>query len=162
MAGIVVSRAGGKLVASGGGDAAAIEEAVRAFIAAERAGSAPCLVPDGIEEARAAGRRLSWHPDYDRPAWPDMDPPLEIVSVWRPASVHPNCVVFYRCPRTECQRCHNPEAEWSSHHKTIRSDGLDAFGAAVEVETGRGKRRDTLMVLIDQPVFVPAPVEEGK
>ena len=111
------------------------------------------LGADGIEEARVAGKRLVWHPGYDRPAWPDTDPPLDIVCVWRTDMLRGNVVVFYRCQRSDCVRCHNPEAPWSSHLKTIRADGLDGIGAGAEVEVRRGKRRETETVVVDQPVF---------
>jgi len=154
-----IAREKGQLVARGGGDREAVEKAVREFVAAEIALMPPWLSPDMVEEARLAGKRLSWHPRYDRPAWPDTDPPLEIVEVWRSDMLRGNSVVFYRCQRADCIRCHNPEAEWSSHLKTIRSDGLDGTGAGVEVEVRRGKRRETEVVLVDQPVFVLA--EDG-
>jgi hypothetical protein len=154
-----ITRENGRLLARGTGDAPALEEAVRAFVSAEIAAMPVWLPADAVEEARAIGKRLLWHPGYDRPAWPDTDPPLEIVHVWRSKMLHPNCVVFYKCQRNDCLRCHNPEAEWSSHHKTIRPDGMDYSGAAVEVEIRRGKRRDTMTVLVDQPVFV---LEETK
>lgn len=153
---IEVSRENGRLVVKGGGDAATISEAVRAFVAAESK-LPSCLSVDAIEEAHLAGKRFAWHPGYDRPPWPDKDPPL-IVHVWRPQMLHPNCVVFYRCQSDNCLRCHNPEYEWSSHYKMLRLDGFDASGTALEVEVRRAKRRDTMMVLVDQPVFV---LQEG-
>jgi hypothetical protein len=44
---------------------------------------------------------------------------------------------------------------WSSHFRIIRPDGLDRIGAGVEVEIRRGRRRESEMVLVDQPVFAP-------
>lgn len=149
-----VTKEEGRLVARGTGDSADLEEAVRAFVSAGIAAMPPWLSAEAIEKARLAGKRLVWHPNYDRPAWPDAGPPLEIVDVWRTDMLRGNTVVFYRCQQPDCRRCRNPEAPWSSHLKTIRADGLDGIGASVEVEVRRGRRRETEIVLVDQAVFV--------
>lgn len=154
MSGFEIARENGKLVARGTGDIAALEDAVRAFVLAEISTVPPWLGPDEIEEARRVGKRLAWHPNYDRPAWPDADPPLDIIDVWRTDMLRGNTVVFYRCQRSDCARCRNPEASWSSHLKTIRADGLDEIGAGAEVEVRRGKKREMEIVLVNQPVFV--------
>lgn len=154
MSGIEVSRENDQLVAKGGGNAEEVAGAVRAFVAAENAGL-PCLAPRDVGLAAS----VAWHPRYMRLAWPDKDPPLEVVEVWTTEMLRGNSVVFYRCRDRECLRCHNPNAPWSLHLKTIRPDGFDAVGAAVEVEVRRGKRRESVMVLVDQPVFVPAKEE---
>jgi hypothetical protein len=148
-----ITRENGRLVARGTGDTAALGEAVSAFVSAEIAAMLPWLSAEAVREAGLAGKRLTWHPNYDRPAWPDTDPPLEIVDAWKTDMLRKNTVVFYRCQRPDCRRCRNPEAPWSFHLKTIRPDGLDATGAGAEVEVRRGKRRETEIVLVDQPVF---------
>lgn len=154
MTGIDVSRENGLLVAKGAGDAETVAEAVRAFVAAENTGASG-LTPLEITLVP----RLAWHSNYIRSAWPDKDPPLEVVEVWITKMMRRNAVVFYRCQDLGCLRCHNPDAPWSSHLKIIRPDGNDAIGAAVEVEVRRGKKRETIVVLVDQPVFVPAKEE---
>jgi hypothetical protein len=137
-----------------GEDREVIENAVRDFITAEIAVGIPCLSVDMIKEAWLAGKRLFWHPHYDRLAWPDTDSPLEIVDVWYSDMLRGDSVIFYKCQRIDCPRCHDPKAKWSSHFKIIRSDGLDGAGAGLEVEIRRGKKRETEVILVDQPVFV--------
>jgi len=154
MSGFEISREERKLVARGAGDKVSFEEAVRAFVLNEIAEMPPPLSTDAVEEAQAAGKRIVWHPNYDRSTWPDTDPPLEIVEVWRSDMLRGDRVVFYKCQQPNCCRCRNPLAEWSSHLKTIRADGLDAVGVGVEVEVRRGKKRETVVALVDQPVFV--------
>jgi len=157
MTGFQITKEGGKLVARGSGDKTAFEEAVRSFVLKEISAMPTWLSADDVEKARIAGSRLAWHLGYGRLAWPDTDPPLEIVDVWRTDMLRGNAVVFYRCQKSECLRCHDPGAPWSSHLKTIRADGLDAVGAGVEVEVRHGKKREAEFVLVDQPVFVAVP-----
>lgn len=154
MRGIEIARENGLLVARGDGGTEAVVEAARAFVAAEIAAMPRWLDADMVEEARRAGLKIAWHGSYDRPAWPDTDPPLEVVEVWRSVAFLGEAIVFYRCTDPGCLRCRNPDAPWSAHLKALRANGLDKFGAAAEIEIRRGKRRETIIALVDQPVFV--------
>jgi len=146
---IEISRENGNLIVKGGGDIASVTEAIRAFVTVELSHLPACLKPDAI----SPNCKLTWHPGYTRSAWPDKDH-LEIIEVWRSNMLGKNVVVLYRCEDSGCPRCRNPEMPLSCHLKMIRDDGFDAVGAGLDVEVRRGKKRETITILVDQPVFM--------
>jgi hypothetical protein len=151
-----LSKENGLLIVRGGGSREDVEKVVRDFVTKEIAEAEPCLSPSEVEQAFLDGKKLAWHPNYNREAWCDGEQPLEIADIWAPSSLAPYTYIGYRCSRPNCYRCRNPHAEWSRHFNILRPDGLERIGTGMEVEVRRGKKRETEMILEDEPVFVLA------
>lgn len=144
------------LIVRGGGSYEEIEKAVRDFVTKEIAEAVPFLSSDEVEQAFFDGKKLTWHPNYNHEAWHDGEQPLEVVDVWRTSYLHPNIFIGYCCSNFNCRRCRNPYAGLLGHFKILQPNGLDKVGAGLEVEVRRGKKRETEMILVDEPVFVLA------
>jgi hypothetical protein len=151
-----ISKENGSLIARGGGSSEEIEKAVRDFVTKEIAEAVPFLSASEVERVFIDGKKLAWHPNYNREAWCDGEQPLEVVNVWVTKYLHPNVFIGYRCSNPNCRRCRNPYAGLLGHFKILQPNGLDKVGAGLEVEVRRGKKRETEMMLVDEPVFVLA------
>jgi len=156
MIGPEITKENGQLIVRGGRDFETVRQAVCLFVETEIKNGSPCLLPSEVEQAFLTGKRLTWHADYNWEAWCDGRQPLEIIDVWTPSSLSPNTYIGYRCSHPECHRCKSSHSKWSQHFKILRPNGLDHIGKGVEVEIRRGKKRESEMVLVDQPVFVLA------